>query len=938
MIYKFSVRQATEHDPTLAGTRTHLNLPDLQRWRDFYIDVPRELSAEQVELLTASLGNGFTEQVERGGPLVAGRQVQVAYKRGIVDNDNDSIVDLCRLLGIPATAGKVATTYESADPRLAAIVEDQCCNPNIEEIHTAEPDYQTLQPAGHYEPMRTFDLRELSDEQLEELGRAEGRNLNLRQMRQIRVIQLETGAPHVTDVLLEAMDARWSDHCSHTTWKSLGNLLQKLIDAAERTGNPNIVSMFHDNAGVWDFYDGQCIAFKAETHNGPSAISAYFGQLTKLGGVLRDILGTGQGADPIGVFEYTATGAFGTPSPIAGRPNPQQIAVETIRAIKEYGNTFGVPMMWAHMTQHPAYRAKPFALGGCIGLVPKKYAQRGRPQPGDMLMLIGGLTGNDGIHGASASSAGSEMDTASVQIGSPLEEVKFCQAIIELRDADCLRALTDLGAAGLNSAVGEMGEACGVWLNTALVPLKSKGLAMWRILLSESQERMALAVLPKKLEEARTILEKHRVRNTVVGKFANTGRYTVVHNPQLREEDVIACDAATLPTEGEVGIDAPYGLLQDAPESRTPERVPRPEEKSAWPLIKRSELPDLLTELFSDPEIADQSFATSQYDWTVQGLRVGRQSLGDPSKIRRADADRAGKGLAAYYHACRPLYGKPYATLFTASFNPWLFAANPRLAARQCFLANLTAQVLAGVNLKDICLCDNFYTPHLEPGADWWLVEMVEELAALVDTFGTPLISGKDSSAGSTETPEGIISVPPAVFLTALGKVPDASKLLPCQWQSPGSLLVRIGPDCHSLAGTVAARVFDIRANDVDDLPPHEHRAFLDALGSPPAGLIRSGIPIGSGGILAAMFRQVLASGRGVEILHQPDWHDIVKEHRCGALVEVSEDHLSELQGLQPAIVGRILDDPLTILADGEDVLTEQAVAAWRDSYRESMQ
>ena len=301
-IYKFTVRLLPEYDHGATTTRTQLGLDDAQRWRDFYIETDTPLTDQQLKALRSALGNGLTEQVELGSPLVAGREVQVAYKRSIVDNENDSIVDLCRLLDIPATGGKVATTYASADPRLAELVEEHFCNPNIEEVHTAEPNYETLQPAGFFEPMRTFDLREMSDEQLAELGRAEGRNLNLRQMGHIRVIQSETGAEQVSDVLLEALDARWSDHCSHTTWKSLGNLLKKLIDAAKRTNNPNIVSMFHDNAGVWDFYDGQCIAFKAETHNGPSAISAYFGQLTKLGGVLRDVLGTGKGADPIGVF------------------------------------------------------------------------------------------------------------------------------------------------------------------------------------------------------------------------------------------------------------------------------------------------------------------------------------------------------------------------------------------------------------------------------------------------------------------------------------------------------------------------------------------------------------------------------------------------------------------------------------------------------------
>jgi phosphoribosylformylglycinamidine synthase len=188
-------------------------------------------------------------------------------------------------------------------------------------------------------------------------------------------------------------------------------------------------------------------------------------------------------------------------------------------------------MMWSRMAFHPSYRAKPFALGGSIGLIPLERAAKGEPRRGDLLILIGGLTGNDGIHGASASSAGAVMDGTAVQIGSPLEEVKFRAAIIDLREAGCLRAVTDIGGAGLNSAVGEIGDPVGVWLNCALVPLKTAGLPLWRILLSESQERMVLAVIPERLAQAKEILARHHVRQALVGKFTGLGHYTVVYDP-----------------------------------------------------------------------------------------------------------------------------------------------------------------------------------------------------------------------------------------------------------------------------------------------------------------------------------------------------------------------------------------------------------------------
>ncbi len=328
------------------------------------------------------------------------------------------------------------------------------------------------------------------------------------------------------------------------------------------------------------------------------------------------------------------------------------------------------------------------------------------------------------------------------------------------------------------------------------------------------------------------------MRNAVVGRFTATSRYTVVHDPALAEDVVVSFDPKELPLSGEVGLNVPYSLLKDEPQPRSPTLAKRVEKKTEWPLITRNELPELLTKILSDPEIADQSFAANQYDWTVQGRGTGLETCSTRS-----------------YTALHPIYGQPYATVFSTAFNPWLFAAQPRLAARQMFLQALTAQVLAGVKLPDICLCDNFYTPHLEPGADYWLCEMVEELASLVEVFGTPLISGKDSSAGSTETAEGIISVPPAVFISALGKVPNAAKLLSNDWQSVGNALVLIGPKCRSLAGTVAQRVFATDANNVDVLEPVEHLEFLHTIAALPEGLLQSGVPIGPGGLLAAFAR-----------------------------------------------------------------------------------
>jgi len=924
MIYKFSVHSTLDES---GPEHVAKHLPDLKSWSDYYVEVPEPLTEDRLSTLRSALGHPLIERVEIGGPL-ASDMVQVAYKRGIVDNENDSIVGLCNMHDIPAIAAKVAKTYQSSSAVLPDVVAAETLNTSIEDLHFSEPDYASLLPIGAYAPMDTFDLRNLDDDGLVAIGKGEGRSLELDKMKAIVVIQEKSGADSVSDALLEALDARWSDHCAHTTWKSLGNLLGRLMQSSKATKNPNIVSMFHDNAGIWDFYDGYAIAFKAETHNGPSAVSAYFGQLTKIGGVLRDILGTGLGADPIGVFEYTATGLLESPSPIAGRPTPKKIALETIRAVKEYGNTFGVPMMSSRMAFHDDYRAKPFALGGSIGLIPTAQAQRGKPVAGDHAMLIGGLTGSDGIHGASASSAGANMDTTSVQIGSPLEEIKFREAIVELRDNGCIRAITDLGAAGLNSAMGEMGEGVGVWINTALVPLKTGGLPMWRILLSESQERMALAIEPDRLTDARAILKRHEVRNTVIGRFTGNDRYCVVHDRELTEENVVNFDVSVIPPANEVGFDLAYDLLAYSPETR---QVPAPRQtwriESEWPIIDAGALYDIVRQLMFDAEIYDQSFASSQYDSSVGGRTYYGPTYGDE------------RAVPSSYWAGRPLYGSDAAVVFNTSFNPWLYEAHPVLAARQCLLSMLTGQVLAGVAVNDVCLCDNFYTPHLEPDANSWLVAMVHEIADLAEKFGTPFISGKDSSAGSVQTDEGIVSVPPAVFLSALGKVPSVERLRPERFTEAGNLLVRIGVPSSSMAGTAAARALDLEANDVDDISVETAAAFITALTHTGLDIVPSGRVIGAGGVIGAALLGILGGNFGVELsADDGDTSELLREHRVGALVEISPDALPRLAPeLGAVVVGRITKRPGTLVVDGVEVLDAPLVEAWSSTFRREL-
>jgi phosphoribosylformylglycinamidine synthase len=333
--------------------------------------------------------------------------------------------------------------------------------------------------------------------------------------------------------------------------------------------------------------------------------------------------------------------------------------------------------------------------------------------------------------------------------------------------------------------------------------------------------------------------------------------------------------------------------------------------------------------VIADTEVASQRYADAQYDSTVQGNTVYGPQHGRFHPVTSG------------YWAGTPVGGSRAAAVVSTAFNPWLFDVHPVRALRQQFVALLAGQVLAGVEVGDICVCDNFYTPHLTEHWREWLVAMVDELALLVRHFGTPVISGKDSSAGSTHTDEGVVSVPPAVFLTALGKVPDAALLLGETWTGAGSALVRLGPATPSPAGTVASRVldlgFDTGPGGLDDVPLDAAGAYLAALG---AGrrLFRSGTLLGPGGLGARIVTGALASGLGVDI--DPSiatLEDLFAEHRCAVLVEVDVADLAELPAeLHPVVIGRLTGTGQVRLGD-VDLMTPDVRESWTTAFSERL-
>jgi phosphoribosylformylglycinamidine synthase len=862
-------------------------------------------------------------QLEPGlGPIV-----EIAYRPAVTDPETPSILAGARALGEAGLEfARLSRRYQFwglDESEARGIAARFLYNHVVERIREPNEVLTTLRPTGNPDPVATISLLDLTDEELVALSKARSWYAPLSQMKAIQAHEKAQGRPH-TDAEIEILAQSWSDHCYHTTWKSLG-LLRRLSDATARINHPLVVSSFKDNAGGMEFYEDWVVTIKGETHNFPSSIAPFGGIATKHGGVIRDTLGFGKGGYPIG-----GTTVMGTMDPRIsevppGALHPQLIVSESIRATSYYTNPMGIPMMHPVYRIHPGY-AKCFALGHSVGLIPRKYALKDAPRSGDVALLIGGETGRDGIHGATASSTGMtgetlQKESAAVQIGHPITERRFTSAIPVLRDQECIRAITDLGAGGISCAVGEMGSETGVRIDLDSVPLKDKSLTAWEILLSESQERMLLAVPPEKATEARAILERYEVGYSVLGHFTETGCLEAI----WRGQKVVDLEM------GFLWEACPIDPLQVAKPQRNlqPLRIPEPHTEAEWAGAIRGVL--------GHYHCADQSAAGSRFDTTVQG--------------RTAMGPYGGKNhrMPTNVYISAPLRGKPYGLITTLAFNPFYGEIDPARMARLMIIEAISKAVAAGADYRQMVLCDNFYTPRVRPETAWDLREMVETIADMSVALGVPFISGKDSSSGTFETDGRRIDVPATLVVTAMGRLPDVREVVSKNFKRPGNRLVLVGRfDCEALGGSVYAdsrgqrgeRLFD--AYDASAIQS-VWDALLGLHGK--AGYV-SASAIAEGGILLRLFEAAWGSGYGARITLDafPEGRkdgSIFGEFVGSVLLEVpSECNLNgQLGGVPYRVIGEVLPEPQLILLDGGKVVWQEPTAAlgevWSKTFRE---
>ncbi|HET7214745.1 MAG TPA: AIR synthase-related protein [Terriglobia bacterium] len=869
-------------------------------------------------------GSDRTQLNSELGPVV-----EIAYRPAVTDPETPSILEGAHALGETGLVfARLSRRYqftglnESEARKLASRF---LYNKIVERVRESDEIVETLRPTGTPDPVADVPLSSLSDQELQALSAERSWYAPLAQMKAIQAHENRRGRPH-TDAEIEILVQSWSDHCYHTTWKSLG-LLKRLSQATAQINHPLVVSSFKDNAGGMEFYDGWVITIKGETHNFPSSIAPFGGIATKHGGVIRDTLGFGKGAYPIG-----GTTVMGTMDPRmadedvpAGALHPQLIVTESIRATSYYVNPMGIPMMHPVYRIHPGY-AKCFALGHSIGLIPAKDAIKDSPEPGDITLLIGGDTGRDGIHGATASSTGMtgatlEKEFAAVQIGHPITERRFTSAIPVLRDAGCIRAITDLGAGGISSAAGEIGGECGVELDLDRVRLKDASLTAWEILLSESQERMLVVVPLEKLDEAREILDRYDVAHVEFGRFTGSGRLQATWHGRR----VVDLDMEFLwngcPIE-------PIAVIEHKRPLK-PLSISEPRTQSEWQKAVES--------VVSHYHCCDQSAAGVRFDTTVQG--------------RTAVGPYGGRNhrMPTNIYVSAPLRGKPYGMVSTLAFNPFYGDVDPAAMARLMMVEAVTKAVAAGASYKEAVLCDNFYTPRVTPQTAWELSQMVEAIAGLSVELGIPFISGKDSSSGTFESAGRKIDVPMTLAVALMGRVPDVKKIVTKEFKQAGNKLVLIGATgANGLGGSVYADTHGQRGDRLFDpgtaASIHAPWDAVLALHDERRGVSASAIA--EGGLLLRLFEAAFGSGLGARIQMNAEPGRRADELLFGefigaVLLEILPEFEKGLAKLAvPHLtIGEVIAEPQIIVAEGGKVMWQKALteleAVWSKPFRE---
>ena len=822
-------------------------------------------------------------------PTLAENQtlIHVLPKPGVTDPVADSALKAIADFGLKADAVCTLRKYWIADlpsDRLKLFTTKLLANDSIEQVIIGPLSLAHIDVGSSYQfQAQTVPITTLTDAALLSLSKSRTLSLTLVEMQTIQA-HFRQLRREPTDAELETIAQTWSEHCSHKTLagmidyrdengeRKFSNMLKETIFAATQRIRKELgkddwcVSVFKDNAGIVRFDERFNIAFKVETHNRPSAIEPYGGANTGVGGVIRDTLGTGMGAKPIC---NTDIFCFAPPDmPAADLPpgvlHPRRVMRGVVSGVRDYGNRMGIPTVNGAIYFDERYVGNPLVFCGNVGLIPRDQSFK-EPRPHDLIVALGGRTGRDGIHGATFSSAeltsqSEKVSGGAVQIGNAITEKMVMDVLLAARDRGLYTAVTDCGAGGFSSAVGEMGGDIGaeVWLDKA--PLKYEGLSYTEIWISEAQERMVLSVPEGKWPELQALCQSENVEATVIGRFDPTGRLVLkYHGTIVADMDMHFLHEGRPKVERKAVYEPPVEKpISDFGFQTSDLKSSSSNLKSE--IINLKSPSDTLLAILSSLNVASKEWVIRQYDHEVQGGSVIKPLTGIAND---------GPSDAA---VLRPVLSSRRGVVISCGMNPRFGEFDTYHMAQSGIDEAVRNCVAVGADPSRIAILDNFcwgYTDRPET-----LGSLVRASLACYDlavVLGTPFISGKDSlnneysfdASGQRRT----IQIPPTLLISAMGQVDDVSRCVTMDLKSAGNLLYQIGATKDELGGSHYALVNGLSGGHVPTVDAQLakktfsslHRAII-------SGLVRACHDLSEGGLAVAAAEMAFAGGLGAKI------------------------------------------------------------------------
>ncbi|KHK03857.1 AIR synthase-related protein [Desulfovibrio sp. TomC] len=912
--------------------------------------------------------------------------IEVGFRPGVTDNEARTAKEAIALaLGLDAARKKDLAVYTAVQYHIAGLPDraaaehvalDLLANDLLQrhdvksrDEWAAEPGFPAREAKVTGKANATVevpDLFNMTEEQMLTLSSERTLALSLDEWWAIRAYfglpgfklrRVSWGLIHnPTDVELECMAQTWSEHCKHKifsaaiTYRDLETgdeeeivslyktyIQRSTADIRAALGERDFcLSVFSDNAGVVRFTDDLNLCIKVETHNSPSALDPYGGALTGIVGVNRDPMGTGIGAN---LLCNTDVFCFASPFFEGQLPprllHPRRVLEGVREGVEHGGNKSGVPTVNGSIVFDERYLGKPLVFCGTVGMLPAvingKPSHYKKAMAGDYIVMTGGRVGKDGIHGATFSSE--ELHEGSpataVQIGDPITQRRMYDFLMRARDMGLYNAITDNGAGGLSSSVGEMAQDCGgCELYLDRVPLKYDGLVPWEIFTSEAQERMTLAVPPDKFAQFMALAKEMGVEATELGQYTNSGYLRVYYGKH---------------TVAYIDMDF---LHNGTPRMSLVAEWKRPVIARTEPVLPAGGHGPLLKKMLGRLNICSKEYVVRQYDHEVKGGSAVKPLCG----VRRDGPSDGG--------VLRPVLSRPEGVALTHGICPrysdidayWMMAAAIDEAVRGAVGVGADPERLAGVD--NFCWCDPVESAKT-PDGRYKLAQLVranKALAHFCRAFMVPCISGKDSMKNDYSGGGAKISIPPTVLFSVMGFVPDVSRVVTSDFKRPGDLVYILGATAAELGASELADELGFTSPDVPQVEAlSARRRYQTLFAAITAGLVSACHDCSDGGLAVALAEMAIGGRLGADLdcdaapgaARLSDLELLYSESQSRLVVSVSPENQTAFETLfagQPVgRLGVVTEAPALLLRRGQTLLCREPAEELAQAFKATL-